>query len=858
HTMAIKNDGTLWGWGNNGSGKLGVGDTNSYPEPTQMLCANVSGSIDLTITSEIQGSEPNCAKPFVGMGFEDNYIEYEICYSNPITNPSDPKYYGSVYNVNIIEHLPIEVNEPDYISGGGVYDSNAHTITWVIGELAPGDSNCFTVTTKVNKYARPGGEISNFVEMIADKYYSYTTDTVPVCNWGREIIYVDEDATNGYENGTSWDDAYTTLRDAFIGAQNIGSEITAIWVAAGTYEPVESTEIDSYSSYSFELFENMALFGHFAGTEESVSERDFSDANNETILEGQIGQNDYDAVYKVVLADNINSAVVDGFTIQGSYSGAGVYIDDANVAITNCKLKNNRNYGIQAINYSDCDIHNCSFVGNNYGGVYSNASQLDVSYCIFDGEGSQGCGIDMESMSSVSVNDCVFRGFGCGISGNTGVLAVEGSLFKSNSIGLDISYIATTLRRCLIKQSIEYGVLAMYSNLTIEKSVIQDSGTDGIYMGYRGQENNLDLISSVVRYNGQYGIYLRRNSHTNIKNCWIHNNGNSFEGSGIYFYESVEEPLVMNNTIYDNYAYGIYASQNGGDPNILNCIISGNGSNDLYRVNGSFSKVNYCLLQNTHSGAGNLIGSPGFKNIGTDANDLHIDETSQCKDAGELNGSYGDETDVDGESRVCYGRVDIGGDEYYLSLADFDEDGKVNFTDYGIFAAAWQNDSGDGNYYNETCDLEDNNSIDISDLSLFCEDWLWERAWDEGWMMRMSGGDSELESMSLMESRVSLESLEEPSATGRANGLMLVSGKESLATMPERLNAKSRKFYDITPERTISAKQKQLDAMEAGARVNIKEVLRMLDEFWLSGEFDKALTEKEYVEFREALEKSGF
>jgi len=46
--------------------------------------------------------------------------------------------------------------------------------------------------------------------------------------------------------------------------------------------------------------------------------------------------------------------------------------------------------------------------------------------------------------------------------------------------------------------------------------------------------------------------------------------------------------------------------------------------------------------------------------------------------------------------------------------------------------------------------------------------------------------------------------------------------------------------------------------MEAGARVNIKEVLRMLDEFWLSGEFDKALTEKEYVEFREALEKSGF
>lgn len=42
-----------------------------------------------------------------------------------------------------------------------------------------------------------------------------------------------------------------------------------------------------------------------------------------------------------------------------------------------------------------------------------------------------------------------------------------------------------------------------------------------------------------------------------------------------------------------------------------------------------------------------------------------------------------DETDIDGESRIYYGRVDIGGDEYHWSPADFDEDGTVNLIDMG-------------------------------------------------------------------------------------------------------------------------------------------------------------------------------
>jgi hypothetical protein len=305
-------------------------------------------------------------------------------------------------------------------------------------------------------------------------------------------------------------------------------------------------------------------------------------------------------------------------------------------------------------------------------------------------------------------------------------------------------------------------------------------------------------------------------------------------------------PLVRNNTIYDNWTYGLQSSEYGADPNVINCIIYGNDTNDFYRENGTFDTVNYCNLQNSHDGIGNITGDPGFKNVATDPDDLHLDEASQCKNAGDPGGSY-DETDIDGENRVYYGRVDIGGDEYYWSAADFDEDGAVNLIDYVIFAAAWLTDSEDGNY-NENCDLEDDNSIDINDLTLFCEDWLWEKVWDEGWMMCMGGGGMgfEVESISVESSKTAL--------TDNRDALMLSTATESPETRPERLRAKSQKFYDIIPSTTITARQEALDAMNADP-VSIKELLQWLDKIWLDGDLKEFMTEEEYLEFRKAIEE---
>ena len=803
----------------------------------------------LTLTKDVD--DANCVYPFEP--FIGNYLNYEICYD---ANGSADT------NVVIVDYLPDEVlyhsSEPN-----GYYDDVNHTVTWNIGNISADDSNCITLTVKVTADAEPGGTITNTCEIEGDSYIATASNATCVECWAGEILYVDADANDGGD-GLSWQTAYNDLQDALDATQTCDC-YTAIWVAAGTYKPTYDTNETNYQSKSFELLEDVGLFGHFGGIgtyETSTTQRNFADANNETILDGQIGENYWEAIYYIVKAEGVTNGLIDGFTIKGSYSGAGIYLNEADVGIVNSKFKNKYGYGIYAQNYSYPDIHNCTFIDNSNSGIYSSTSQPDISYSILDGNNSTYYGLYMESGSSIDVTNSVFKNHTYyGVSGSGGILDVEGSSFEKNNQGLYISDVTTTLSGSSIKQSLYYGIWASNSDLTVERSVIHGSQyNNGIYMQ---SFSNLDLINSVIRYSGAHGLSLSQNSQTNIKNCWIHNNGVYYGGSGIYFDYPVENPLVRNNTIYDNNSYGIQVSAAlSVDPNICNCIIAGNDSNDLYRVNGSFNKVNYCLLQHAHSGIGNITGDPGFMNP-ADPNDLHLDETSQCKDVGDPNGNYSNETDIDGENRVYYGRVDIGADEYYWSSADFDRDKIVNFLDYAVLASAWLTD-------NPNISLDDDNDVDIYDLSLFCQDWLWEAPWsDTQWMMSMGSGGSGM-GLGLENSELAL--------AGNRDALMLSTATESLKARPERLIARSRKFYDITPETTISAKRKALELQlqrQAGSKLKLQpepalepqpqyepylttqELIDWLEELWLTDEEVRSTcTEADWLEFIETIRQT--
>jgi hypothetical protein len=111
---------------------------------------------------------------------------------------------------------------------------------------------------------------------------------------------------------------------------------------------------------------------------------------------------------------------------------------------------------------------------------------------------------------------------------------------------------------------------------------------------------------------------------------------------------------------------------------------------------------------------------------------------------------------------------------------------------------------------------------------------------------------------------------------GTDGELILLDAAASLKARPERLIAKTQKFYDISPETTISAIQNALELQlqlrhQAKSKpkpevqftelqpqlteVDIQKLVDWLDEIWLKGELE-GWTEDKYLEFRKSIEDS--
>ena len=150
------------------------------------------------------------------------------------------------------------------------------------------------------------------------------------------VLHVDADAA-GSNDGSDWANAYTDLQDA-LGAAQSGDEI---WVAAGVYKP------GSTAFTTFQLKNEVEIYGGFAGTETTRNERDWR--TNVTVLSGDLGSTNS---YHVVTATNTNrSALLDGFTITGGSAtaatidrhsaGGGMYNDGASPTLGNVTFSNN-------------------------------------------------------------------------------------------------------------------------------------------------------------------------------------------------------------------------------------------------------------------------------------------------------------------------------------------------------------------------------------------------------------------------------------------------------------------------------------------------------------------------------------
>ncbi len=159
---------------------------------------------------------------------------------------------------------------------------------------------------------------------------------------------------NGSMNGTSWINAYpsTSLQIAI----NLSGSGDEVWVATGTYYTTSS----STRSISFNMKNNVSIYGSFAGTETSITQRNLI-AGLSSTLSGAIGTVGIgDNSYHVISNSNLNNtAIIDGFIIRdgnddrpavgadqglggGIYNGGSGAGNVCSPIIRNCVITNNQ------------------------------------------------------------------------------------------------------------------------------------------------------------------------------------------------------------------------------------------------------------------------------------------------------------------------------------------------------------------------------------------------------------------------------------------------------------------------------------------------------------------------------------
>lgn len=193
------------------------------------------------------------------------------------------------------------------------------------------------------------------------------------------VIYVKHNAT-GNGTGTNWANAYTTIYSGLAAA----SQSDTIWVAKGTYYPATPAQLTTPLNINLA---GIKLFGGFAGTETSLSQRDITKINtvNATIVSGDYQNNDVVGNFNINRSDNANTLIkvaanrvtIDGFTLKGAYAlgsgsayGNNVIKVTANIAkfvIANCNITDNfSSYIMFDWRYFNTyfTVENTSIVGN--------------------------------------------------------------------------------------------------------------------------------------------------------------------------------------------------------------------------------------------------------------------------------------------------------------------------------------------------------------------------------------------------------------------------------------------------------------------------------------------------------------
>lgn len=377
-------------------------------------------------------------------------------------------------------------------------------------------------------------------------------------------------------------------------------------------------------------------------------------------------------------------SVLMGFTIINAYSGiSGGIMSDPTITdcvimsgrdrhgggiycyggptITNCTISDNNGFGIYC-RYGRPKITNCTISGNSNIGIFCKGGT--ITNCIISGNTTNdgGGGIYCDDYSVPMISNCI-------ITGNTNTTG----RFEKGGGGIYCGrYSSPIIINCTItgnSASLRHGggiYCCRYSSLTISDCTISDNiagdKAGGIFCEpYSSLTINNCKITGNSAYSDGGGIWSE-NSSIKIKNCTISGSSAGGSGGGLFLNGSafITDSIVWGNT--DSSGSGQTAQLYGGTPTVwFSCIQDDNPGDGNVPFGEDRGNIDYdpCFV------------SPGF----WDANglwhngDYHLLPNSPCIETGSPSFTYrlGD-VDIDGQPRLMGRRVDMGADEFELSV----------------------------------------------------------------------------------------------------------------------------------------------------------------------------------------------